>query len=97
MIKRQSKPNHSCDDPVFLRTKREAFYILVAWTVGMIWTVGYCFVTGYNVPSEKIKATMGIPNWVFFGVLVPWIIITIFSIWFSLFYIADDDSGKTDE
>ncbi len=78
-------------EPVFLNARREALVTLFIWIVGLTWTVGYCFLTGYNVPAEQMKATLGIPNWIFWGVLVPWVLIILFTIWFGLFYIADDE------
>ena len=84
-------------DPVFVNARREAWWILVAWAVCLIWTVGYCALWGYNVPPNEIRMILGMPGWVFWGVLVPWIAATLFSVWFGLVYIADDDLGERDE
>ena len=84
-------------DPTFVNARREAGLILVAWAVCLIWTVGYCAFAAYDVPSEQIQIILGMPSWVFWGVLVPWVVATLFSVWFSLAYIADDDLGESDE
>ncbi len=83
-------------DRTFLHARREAWLILVAWAVCLIWTVGYCALAGYNVSPDQIRMILGMPSWVFWGVLVPWIAATLFSVWFSLAYMADDDLGETD-
>jgi len=85
-----NKPSY---DPVFLNARREAFYILLAWVVCLIWTVGYSAVAGYDVPPEQLSVILGLPAWVFWGVFVPWIAATLFSVWFGLVYIADDELG----
>lgn len=37
---------------------------------------------------------LGIPDWIFFGVLVPWILSIAFTVWFCLFYFEEDDLGR---
>jgi hypothetical protein len=83
------------DDPLYLNSRREALLILVAWAVCLMWTVTYCYCFGYYVAGEAIVMTLGMPSWVFWGVLVPWFLATVFSIWFGLCYMADDDLGET--
>ncbi len=83
------------DDPVYLNCRREALIILAAWAICLVWTITYCYLFGYNVAGESIATTMGMPSWIFWGVLVPWIVATLFSIWFGLCYMADDDLGET--
>lgn len=85
-----SNPETDSYDPAFLHARREALIVLAVWIVGLMWTVGYCLATGYNVPPEQIRTTLGMPNWIFWGVLIPWILIIVFSIWFGLFFIADE-------
>ena len=77
-------------DPGFLRARREAIIILIAWAVCLIWTVGYCGVAGYANDSEAIALLFGMPRWVVWGILAPWIAATLFSTWFSLCHIADE-------
>ena len=84
-------------DPVFLNARREAWLILIAWAVCLIWTVGYSAVAGYGVPLEEVSIILGMPSWVFWGVLTPWIAATIFSVWFGLSYIADDALGASED
>ncbi len=83
-------------DPTFLHARREAWQILVAWAVCLAWTVGYSALAGYDVPPQQVQLVLGMPGWVFFGVLVPWIAATAFSVWFGLYRIADDDLGEAD-
>lgn len=84
-------------DPVFINARREAWWILAAWVVCLVWTVGYCALWGYNLPPDQIRTILGMPSWVVWGVLGPWIAATLFSVWFGLIYIADDDLGERDD
>ncbi len=88
------KPARDNLDPVIIHAYRETVVILVVWLLGIAWTVGYCAMTGYNVPPEQIQITLGMPNWIFWGVLVPWVLVILFTIWFGLFYIADDELAQ---
>ena len=78
-------------DPVYLHAKKEAQIILWAWFVCLIWTVGYCAVFGYGIETDELKLFAGVPSWVFWGVVVPWIVATVFSVWFGLFFMKDDE------
>ncbi len=71
-------------DPEFLRARREAWFILLAWAVCMVWTVGYAGFFGYNQPAGDVERVLGWPAWVFWGVAVPWGAATAFSIAFAL-------------
>ena len=96
------KQNHSNSESVqydstYLHARREIGYILLAWLVCVVWTIGYCYFTGYRLPSDEMKITLGMPSWIFWGVLVPWILATVFTIWFSLFVMADDPLSEKEE
>jgi len=83
-------PTEPVFDPTFLNARREAGLILCAWAACLLWTVGYSALAGYRTPSDPIPLVLGMPGWVFWGVLVPWLAATLFSIWFGLSFIADD-------
>ena len=34
------------------------------------------------------------PDWVFWGIAVPWLVCVLFTTWFCFFYMADDDLGR---
>ena len=40
---------------------------------------------------------LGVPVWVFWSIVIPWMLANIFTFWFCLFYMADDDLGEGDE
>ena len=44
--------------------------------------------------SRTFRPILGMPSWVFWGVLVPWLVCAVFTFWFAGFFMADDDLGK---
>ena len=49
--------------------------------------------TSFNRDPESLTYPLGlgIPDWVFYGILVPWVIAAVLTFWYVLFYFADDD------
>ncbi len=81
------------DDPVYLHARREALVILALWAAALLWVVPYCYFNGYyEVPDpEQLVTVFGIPDWVFWGVLVPWFVCTLATVGISVWVIQDDD------
>ena len=83
-----------CNDPVFLRSRREGRVILAVWVIALVWVVGFSFRFGYQNFDGSIQLIWGIPSWVFWGVAFPWGLATVWSIWFGLFSMSDDDLAE---
>lgn len=66
---------------------------MVVWATALIWSVGSGYVLGYHRRPEKIGLILGIPDWVFWSVVLPWGVCLAFSVWFCFSYMADDDLG----
>ncbi|MEX0939520.1 MAG: DUF997 family protein [Pirellulales bacterium] len=79
---------------MYVHGRREAVVILAVWATCLIWTVGTSYALGYGAPTGAVETIWGIPHWVFWGVLVPWVAATVFSLVFSLGFMADDDLGE---
>lgn len=47
--------------------------------------------------GDNFSSILGMPDWVFFGILVPWIACSLFTVWFALYGIRDDDLGREAE
>lgn len=69
--------------------------VLIAFCLWLCWTVGVSWRLGYQTNSAKLDLVFGFPNWVFWGVLVPWFTATAFSVLFALRWIRDDELGET--
>ena len=89
-------------DPVFLNARREAWIIFGVWVACLAWSVPYCYLYGYPPSDEEFNPEtfstyMGVPSWVCWGILVPWLLSNVFTIWFCFFYMKDDDLGVANE
>ncbi len=78
----------------FLRARREAWLILAAWAACLLWTVGYSGVTAYGTAAGAAPLVLGMPAWVVWGVLAPWVAAVLFSVWFSLRFMTDEDFAE---
>ena len=66
--------------------------------VFLLWTVGSSYMLGYRSDEQTIASrVMGMPSWVFWGVLIPWIAATVTTIWFSWFFVANDPLGEAND
>ncbi|MCH2210668.1 MAG: hypothetical protein MK110_05165 [Fuerstiella sp.] len=80
---------------VFLNSRREAMVIFAVWFVALCWSVPYCYINGYGrqVSVETLNTTLGIPSWLFGGILLPWIVADVITAWICFFFMKDDDLG----
>lgn len=73
----------------FLKVRREAILAGALWLVFACWTIGACYVLGYR--AEHVTLWHGIPTWILWGVIVPWIAATVANSVFALVFMADDE------
>lgn len=91
------KPAVQKEDPVLRSSRREAFVVLGCWACAFAYTVGYSYFRGYNRSLESLTFVFGIPDWVFWGVVVPWLACTVFSFWFAFAFMTDEWLGQDQE
>jgi len=87
----------SQEDPVLRSSRREALVVLCVWLGALAWTVGYCWRHGYGRPAEGLTFVLGFPDWVFWGIVVPWAACILFSFWFAFRFMTDEDLGEDPE
>lgn len=81
------------EDPILASSRVEAIAALVVWGVATVYTVTYCYLFGYGRPLESLTFVLGFPDWVFWGVIVPWVVCLFLSAWFAFGFIRDVDLG----
>ena len=74
--------------------RREGLVIMTAWAVALFWSVGVSYLFGYGRDPRGIGLVLGMPDWVFWAVALPWGVCLAFSSWFCFWYVADDALGK---
>jgi hypothetical protein len=89
------------EDPVVSSSRNEALFVAVLWASALTYTVGYCFNYGYgrilDTSLEGMTFVFGWPDWVFWGILVPWLTCTAISIVFATFIMCDAPLGEEAE
>lgn len=85
------------EDPLIRAARREALIALSVWLIAMVYSVGYCWLYGYHRSIDSLTYVLGFPDWIFWGVVVPWGACTVFSAWFCMFYMEDADLGAEPE
>jgi hypothetical protein len=78
------------DDPVLSSSRREALVVLVVWLAAMSYTVGYCVWRGYGRDWETVSFVLGFPDWVFWGIVCPWLAAVAISWWFANRLMSDE-------
>ena len=58
------------------------------------YTVIYCAFNGYGRSMADLTFVLGFPDWIFWGVIVPWSVCIILSYGFAMFFMRDEDLGK---
>lgn len=86
-------------DPVFVHSRREAVLIFGLWVVALLWSVPYCYFNGFPevFDPDRFHTVWGIPSWLFWGILVPWLVADVFTIWFCFWYMQEDNLGEAHE
>jgi len=85
-------------DPVYLHSLREMLVILLLFSVACVWALCVSFSYGYQAgPDGSVPTILGMPSWVFYSVLLPWLVIDVVACWFCFFYMKNDDLGEAVE
>ena len=72
--------------------------VVAIWLVAAVWSIGYCYTQGYvggpGQPAVRdIRFILGFPDWIFWGVIVPWLVCAVLSLGVSAFVMRDEDLG----
>ncbi|MFN3651576.1 MAG: DUF997 family protein [Armatimonadota bacterium] len=74
-------------------SRREALFTAAVWILACGWTVGYSAFAGYRAdPNPQFVA--GMPAWVAWGIVAPWVLCTVVTVWYAFFGIRDEDLGE---
>jgi hypothetical protein len=73
--------------------RREGLVIMAVWALALVWSVTSGYLLGYGRDAAEVGLILGIPDWVFWSVVLPWGLCLLFSVWFCFGYMADDDLG----
>jgi hypothetical protein len=74
--------------------RREGLLIMAVWAGCLLWSIVTGYWLGYRRDPKEIGFILGIPDWICWSVIVPWMLCLAFSVWFCFAYMADDDLGQ---
>jgi hypothetical protein len=87
-------PHPSKEQRLLRNARREGLLIMGVWALCLVWSVGSGYLLGYHRNPDDIRLILGMPDWVFWSVVLPWGLCLLFSAWFCFRYMADDDLGR---
>lgn len=81
------------EDPLLCSARRELKVAVLFWAVFAAWALGLGKLLAYQKPDdgEMVGMIMGMPSWVFWVVMLPWFMATVFTVWFALRFMKDHD------
>jgi hypothetical protein len=81
----------------FRQSRKEFLVMVAAWAVFATWTIIYVGRNSSSEPGEPLRLVLGMPDWVVFGILIPWGFGLAFTMWFSLCFMRDTDLESISE
>jgi hypothetical protein len=81
---------HPIELPLVKHARREMSGALVVWAVALTYTVGVSVTMGYGRSAESLTFVLGFPDWIFWGVVVPWFTSAIVSTVYAFWVMVDD-------
>src|SRR5947207_11696381 len=85
---------HHQEDPVLTSSRREALLVFGIWLAACVYSISVCYRLGYGRDVSTLTYIFGFPDWIFWGVVVPWTVCTALSFVLSYLVIRDDDLGE---
>ncbi|MCI0638352.1 MAG: hypothetical protein L0Y72_12970 [Gemmataceae bacterium] len=94
---------------LFRNARREAWIVALVWALAFAWSVVWCYIHGYAHdeasllvrlgwveagPARTPELVLGFPDWVFWGILLPWLACSAFTVWFGIWGMSDDNLGS---
>jgi hypothetical protein len=74
-------------------SRREALFVALLWVVSCLYTVGYAALFAYRKEPNP-HLLLGMPSWVFWGVIAPWAVCTFITIWFAFCGMQEEALGE---
>jgi hypothetical protein len=81
------------EDPAVRSARREAIVTMLIFAAALAYTIGYCAIYGYRRDPDSLRFVFGFPDWVFWGVVVPWVVCVGVSYLFGAVFMADEQLG----
>lgn len=88
----------SLEDPVVRSTRREVVAVLTITAIALTYTIFTCYRLGFDSKSElkfvRLFAGIAFPEWVFWGIVLPWLASFVVGAVFAFYVMEDADLGE---
>ena len=91
-------------DPTYSNSLKETKIILLIFAVWAAYTLTVAYQFGYPPPRPSGDATvpevatvLGMPAWIFWAIVVPWLAANFITAWFCFAYFSDDELNEAEE
>ena len=81
-------------DPVVRTARREALLVVGIWLVTIVYSISTCYWLSYNRPAKVLKLVFGFPDWIFWGIVAPWVLCAGISWLFGAVFVRDAHLGE---
>ena len=78
---------------VLQSARREALFVAVVWVLCCLYVVGYAALFAYR-QEDPPRLLWGMPEWVVWGIMLPWGASTALTVWYALWGMKDQDLGE---
>ena len=68
--------------------------MFLIWLTACVYSISVCYSQGYNRDASTLTYVLGFPDWIFWGVVVPWSVCTGLCLILAYFVITDEDLGE---
>lgn len=75
----------------YLKSLREFKVSIIIGGLFIIMSSVISYFMGYSRNPEEIKLILGFPDWIMLGVLLPWILIVLFTVFYSMALMKGDE------
>ncbi len=73
---------------------REAALALGMWVAAMVYTLTYCYFNAYDRSIDSLTFVLWFPDWVFWGIVVPWLACIVLSTIFAFRIMGGESLGE---
>lgn len=81
-------------DPVFVSARREALAVAGVSLAAGLYTIIVCGLWGYDRDPKTLTFVLGFPDWIFWGIVIPWAFCVFASLYLGATFMQDEDLGE---
>lgn len=79
------------------RSAREATVALIVMAASLIYSQVYCWLFGQIPADGQVQYAWGIPSWVAYGIVAPWLVGIAIAWWYAYQFMVDEPWEASEE